>query len=286
MTEHGNATRFTEVAPDVYVLRYPVLDVNVTLVPGDGAALLVDTLATGAQARALAEAARQHTDAPLTVVNTHHHFDHCFGNATVTGSAGGTRAGVPVYAHEETAARLAARADTLPQEVSAAWAATDPALATEVATVHVRPPTHEVRGSATLTVGGRTVVLHHPGRGHTAGDLVVEIPDADVLVTGDLVEEGAPPSFEDAYPLAWPEALATLLPRTGGGTTVVPGHGAIVDREFVHAQHAVLTDLAWLIRDGHAVDAPVADVAARAPYPAETAHTAVTRGYTELAGVD
>ena len=45
--------KFTEVADGVYVLRYPVLDVNVTLITADGRALLVDTLSTDRQARAL-----------------------------------------------------------------------------------------------------------------------------------------------------------------------------------------------------------------------------------------
>ena len=46
-------TAFTELADRVYLLRYPVLDVNVTLVVGDGAALVVDTLSTPAQATEL-----------------------------------------------------------------------------------------------------------------------------------------------------------------------------------------------------------------------------------------
>ncbi len=41
--------RFVEVADRVLVLREPVLAVNVTLVLGDGAALLVDTLSTAGQ---------------------------------------------------------------------------------------------------------------------------------------------------------------------------------------------------------------------------------------------
>ncbi len=72
------------------VRRYPVLDVNATLVVGDGGALLVDTLSTPGQATELAAAVAAVTSAPLTVVNTHHHFDHCFGNATFTPAGGGS----------------------------------------------------------------------------------------------------------------------------------------------------------------------------------------------------
>ncbi|NHW88014.1 MBL fold metallo-hydrolase, partial [Escherichia coli] len=49
---------FVEVADRVFVLREPALAVNVTLVLGDGAALLVDTLSTAGQAADLAVAVR------------------------------------------------------------------------------------------------------------------------------------------------------------------------------------------------------------------------------------
>jgi hypothetical protein len=64
----------------------------------------------------------------------------------------------------------------------------------------------------------------------------------------------------------------------------VPGHGAPVDLDFVRAQHAELTELAWLIRDGHADGVTPEKVAAAAPYGAEVALVAVKRGYAELSG--
>lgn len=268
---------FTEVAPEVYVLRYPVLDVSITLVVGDGEALLVDTLATDGQAGELAAAARAVTGHPWTLVNTHHHFDHCFGNA-VLGE------GCAIWAQEEAAALLAERAAALQREWYEAWVTRDPELAADLAAVRVVPPDRTVHREATLRVGGRVVLLRHLGRGHTAGDLVVQVPDADLLVAGDLVEESGPPAFEDAYPLEWPETLAALLHLTGPQTAVVPGHGAVVDRGFVAGQHDALTALAWRIRDGHADGAPAEAVAARAPYDPAVALIAVRRGYAELSG--
>lgn len=270
--------RFVEVAREVYLLRYPVLDVNVTLVVGDGEALLVDTLSTDAQARELADAARAVTGYPWTLVNTHHHFDHCFGNAVL--AAGGR----PVWGQEEAAALLAEQAARLQRQWYAQFAPSQPELAAGLAAVRVLPPDHTVHQQATVRLGDRLVLLRHLGRGHTAGDLVVQVPDADLLVAGDLVEQSGPPAFEDAYPLEWPETVAALLRLAGPDTTVVPGHGTPVDREFVAAQHRDLAALAWLIRDGDAAGAPAEAVAATAPFGPEAALTAAQRGYAELAG--
>jgi glyoxylase-like metal-dependent hydrolase (beta-lactamase superfamily II) len=262
------------------VLRYPVLDVNVTLVVGEGAALLVDTLSTAGQAVELAAAARALTAAPWTIVNTHHHFDHCFGNAVLAGDGG-----PEVWAQEEAAALLRENPDRLRRQWYVEWAHTDPQLAQGIAEATVLAPSRTVHRESTLDIGGRSVVLRHLGRGHTAGDLVVHVPDANVVVAGDLVEEGAAPSFEDAYPLEWPETLAALLRLTPAEAVVVPGHGALVGRPFVAGLHDDLTALAWLIRDGHADDALASEVAARAPFGPAAALTAVRRGYAELDGV-
>lgn len=275
-------TEFAPVARDVYVLRYPVLDVNVTLVVGDGEALLVDTLSTSAQAQELVAAARAVTPHPWTVVNTHHHFDHCFGNAVVAGDR-------LVWAHSETARLLATRPEALRRAAYEGYGHTDPALGEDLLTVQVRAPDRTVRQQADLMVGGRQIRLRHLGRGHTAGDLVVEVPDADVVVAGDLVEESGPPDFGDAYPLDWPEAVAALLSRLGPQTVVVPGHGSPVDRSFVAEQHARLTELAWHIREAHAdgaaTDQLAQRVAAATGWPEATTLAAVRRGYAELSGV-
>jgi hypothetical protein len=84
--------------------------------------------------------------------------------------------------------------------------------------------------------------------------------------------------------LEWPETLAALAHQLGPATLVVPGHGAPVDRAYVQAQHGRLTELDWMIRDGHADGAPAAAVAARSPFGADAALVAVTRGYAELSG--
>ncbi len=267
---------FRPVADGVFVGRHQPLDVNVTLVLGDESALVIDTLATDAQAEALLVDVRALTPLPLTVLNTHFHFDHCFGNRVV--AAGGR----PVWAHHHTAAELRDRGEVWRRRWIDDWSAAEPALADALTSVRIHIPDHLVRETATLDLGGRVVTLHHPGPGHTNGDLIAHVPDVDVMVAGDLVEEGAAPDFTDAYPLEWPAALAALLRLTTGSSTIVPGHGAIVDADFVVTQHADLARFEWLIRDGHAAGATIAEVATQAPFGERAGRVGVARGFAAL----
>jgi glyoxylase-like metal-dependent hydrolase (beta-lactamase superfamily II) len=277
---------FTEIAADVYVLRHPVLDVNATLILGGEVALVVDTLSTAEQATHLLGHVRGVTSMPLVIVNTHHHYDPCFGNATLADASPGTT----IWAQQSAAAALRDRGDQLRRAAEQELIDNDPEFAAAVAAVQLRAPDRTVVEESIMDLGGRSVDLRHFGRGHTDGDLVVTIPDVGVLLTGDLIEEGAPPSFVDAYPVEWPETLAALLhavaPPEGPATvaTVLPGHGAPVDLAYVHRQHDELTTLAWLIREGHYDGVEVDHVVAKAPFGPEAARTAIIRGYAELDG--
>ena len=75
----------------------------------------------------------------------------------------------------------------------------------------------------TLDLAGREIRLAYLGRGHTDNDIVVSIPDADVLCAGDLLENGAPPCFGDGYPMDWPATAEGILAMTGERTVVSPG---------------------------------------------------------------
>jgi glyoxylase-like metal-dependent hydrolase (beta-lactamase superfamily II) len=272
---------FVEVATEVYVLRYPELDVNSSLVVGGEIAAVIDTLSTQAQARDLLDAVRAVTDLPLVIVNTHHHFDHCYGNAVLAAAS----PGCTVWAHEAAAAALREHGERWQRQWYEQWLPTNPALAEGLAAVTVRVPDRTVHRESFMDIGGRVLELRHLGRGHTDADLIVVIPDAATLVVGDLVEQGAPPSFDDSYPVEWPETVAALLDLTTPVDTVVTGHGSTVNVDFVRAQHGELADLARLIREGHDAGTDPAAVAAKAPFGSEVAVTAITRGYAQLSGV-
>jgi len=271
---------FREVADRVWVARYAWFDVNVTLVGGERGVLVVDTHGSGAAAREVLEDVRRLGAGEVVgIVNTHWHFDHTFGNGVFRGAYGA----VPVHAHENARDELARGAEVLKQRVRE-HEGEDPHRE-EVLASEVVLPDHTFSSAVALDLGDRAVELVHPGRGHTSGDLVLRVPDADVVLAGDLVEESAPPSInDDAWPMEWPLTLDIVIGLTTPDTVVVPGHGLPVDRSFVEDQRNELGIIAETIRDLATRGVPVGEALAAAEWPWERERlaTAVRRGYEQL----
>jgi glyoxylase-like metal-dependent hydrolase (beta-lactamase superfamily II) len=276
---------FIEVAHDVWVARYPWFDLNVSVIRGSSGLLVVDTHASARAAdevvqdvRALGR--RVGAGEVVALVNTHEHFDHTFGNGTFRAAYGE----VPVHAHEVAAERTVAAGERVKGLYDDPENRDDPHRA-EVQETEIVPADTTFSSAVALDLGDRLVELVHPGRGHTAGDLVVRVPDADVLLAGDLVEESGPPGLgEDSHPMDWPLSLDIVLGLLTPSSVVVPGHGAVVDREFVEDQRNQLGIVAETIRDLATRGVPVADALDAAEWPYERPHlaAAVRRGYEQL----
>lgn len=275
-------TQFTEVADRVWVARLDWYDVNITVVAGDDGLAVVDTWASTELARSLVDDIT-HLGGPVRwVVNTHQHFDHTFGNAAFAA------AGARIVAHEDVSLTLPDHAAHVQEQAAADLAAgtADPRIAGLLDTEVLLP--HETFSSVrVLDLGNRQLELIHPGRGHTSGDLVVRIPDADVVLAGDLVEEadGGVPGFgDDCWPMEWPLSLDIVIPVLTTSSVVVPGHGAVVDRDFVEEQRNMIGIVAETIRDLAGRGVPVAQAleVGEWPWPRERLSQAVTRAYEHL----
>lgn len=274
---------FEEIADRVWVSRRAWCDVNVTVVRGERGLVVVDTHGSLASGRALVDDVRAlGRGEVVAVVTTHDHYDHAFGTGAFLEAWGP----LPVHAHETAAALLTEAARRGTGEYRGEHAE-------EVHATEVVVPDHVFSSAAVLDLGDRVLELVHPGRGHTAGDLVVRVPDADVLLAGDLVEEappagagdGAVPAYgADSFPLEWPWSLDVVLSLTTARSVVVPGHGSPVDRDFVEVQRNEIGLVATEIRDLVARGVPEAEALATGswPYPAATLADAVARGYSQL----
>lgn len=270
-----DSVQWREVGDRVFVRRHESLDLNVGLVLGDGGCLVIDTRSSLAEGRELAAAVRAVTPAPWLVVTTHAHYDHCFGNGAFRPAR--------IWAHRRAAEVLAGYGTVARALAAAAYRdAGRPDTAAEIEATAIDPPDQLLDIQADLDVGGRPVTLRYLGRGHTDSDLAVLVPDAGVLFAGDLIEEGAPPAFEDSFPLEWPSAAAALAALASG--PVVPGHGAVVDAAFVHAQQADLARTAELARAAFAAGQPAEAALAEVPFPPEYALPALQRAYRQLRG--
>ncbi|OBK93060.1 MBL fold metallo-hydrolase [Mycobacterium asiaticum] len=231
------------LAPGVHRCRLPFCDVTIGLVCGRDGTLLIDTGTTLDEAAAVASDVRAIAGRPVThVVLTHKHFDHVLGSSVF--------AGAELYCAPEVARSLASATSDLRDDAVRHGA---DAGQVERAIAALRQPQHHVHDGL-IDLGDRTVRVSHLGAGHTRSDLVVVVPgvhadDPAVVFTGDLIEESADPAIDaDSDVTAWPTTLERLLQIGGPGAVYVPGHGRVVDAEFVRRQRRWLA--AYAARGG------------------------------------
>ena len=188
------------------------------VVTGEGV-VVIDALASPRQGEQLLEAIRGVTEQPVKwLILTHHHPDHHFGAVALR------KAGARVIAHPD-------------RRVLAAEGGEDALIADWVRVVGLdamrgfefaNKPDRPVTAADTLRLGGKTLVIAHPGAGHSAGDLLVWLPEERVLFAGDvLVEDGVSMVVDGSA-----DELLRVLGKVDslGAAVAVPGHGAIPDR--------------------------------------------------------
>ena len=273
----GIADGWVEIGERVFVRRYAFYDQNIGVVLGHGAALVIDTRSTYAQAREIIADLRTLTADPVTVVvDTHGHFDHAFGNALFRPAT--------IWGHERCVAFMERTGEARKSTI----AAETPELAGELDEVVIDPPDRTFDGEATVEVGGREVSLRYLGRGHTDHDIVISVPGTDVLFAGDLLENGAVPFYGDAYPADWATTAARLAglvdPDRG---VVVPGHGDHAGRDFADGQAVSIAALATLGERVFGGEMTTEEAIAAHPFPdhpPEDARRPLLRAVAQLRG--
>lgn len=219
------------LANGVLRCRLPFCDVTIGLVQGSTGTLLIDTGTTLDEAGTIEADALALGAAPVThVVLTHKHFDHVLGSSLFTGAE--RYCAPPVVGYLSSATDLL-RADAVAYGADAGKV--------DLAIAGLQPPQHGIY-DAVIDLGDRAAAITHLGAGHTDADLVVVVPargedGRTVVFTGDLVEESGDPAIDaDSDVAAWPATLDRLLALGGPDALYVPGHGSVVDAEFVRRQ--------------------------------------------------
>jgi glyoxylase-like metal-dependent hydrolase (beta-lactamase superfamily II) len=161
-------------------------------------------------------------------------------------------------------------------------------------------PTVTFAQQMSVWLGKREVRIMHLGRGHTAGDVVAHVPDANVVFSGDLVEYHSACYCGDAHFGDWPKTLDRLAQFKANA--LVPGRGAALAtpdkvREGIAMTNDFLSTLYGSARDSAAKGLPLKDAfaAARKVMDPKFASFAiyehcmpfnVSRAYDEAKGVD
>ena len=260
-----------EVGDRVFARRYAFLDQQIGAILTDDGPVIVDTRSTAAHARELLADLRLLTDRPVAaVINSHHHWDHAFGNAVFRPA--------PIWGHVRCSRGLLAHGEAMRTKLFSWY----PELADDLRATTIEPPDRTFEQAATLEIGGRAIELRYLGRGHTDNDIVVVVGGADVLFAGDLLENDATPWFGDAYPLDWPATAAALRTLTTGA--VVPGHGSVADASFVERQVAEFQAIADLAGRVHRAEISLDDAVTVAPYPVAEAREPLERALAQLRG--
>jgi glyoxylase-like metal-dependent hydrolase (beta-lactamase superfamily II) len=219
---------------------------NSIAIVGKGELILVDSKNPGFGATLRREAEALGLGPVRTLINTHHHADHVGGNSAFTKDC-------VVLAHANAKPRFAAQEKRLVDggRNSIGQVAKNPKSGKEAvikdleAYVASAPkasdfePTKTIAASETLTIAGVKIELTHVGNGHTDNDLIVYLPDENVLHGGDLL-------FHKVWPFVdrpggfssegWAKSAEKIIEIAGEKGIVVPGHGAVGDREIAQKQ--------------------------------------------------
>jgi cyclase len=191
---------------------------NAGFVIGDDGVVVIDTFQDADAARQLLAEIQKLTKLPVKfVVNTHYHLDHVTGNAVFA------QAGAVIIAHKNVRTWIHTEnlkffgAGIKPEQK--AWV--DGLLA----------PNLVYDSALEIFLGSRRVVVRY-FLGHTGGDSVVSVPDANVYFCGDLFWRKTLPNLIDGTTDKWADSDAKLVAE-GPKASFVSGHGDVGTAEDV-----------------------------------------------------
>ena len=201
---------------------------NAGFVVGSTGVVVIDTFLTPASARDLLAEIRKVTNLPIRfVVNTHYHLDHTGGNSVFA------EAGATILAHRNVRAWL--RTENLK------FFGPNPKPEDKARVESLTLSDMVYADAVDIYLGARLVQVRYM-LGHTGGDSVIIVPDANVVFGGDLVWQKHLPNLIDANTADWTKTLEKLLSEHSSAT-FVSGHGDVATPEDMRDFHDYLVAL-------------------------------------------
>jgi cyclase len=245
------------VGPDLYACLQPDTGwgaSNSGLIDRGGG-LVVDTFWDLPLTRSLISCYAEVNPNPVArLVNTHNNGDHCWGNQLFAEQGTeiiGHRLCVEGFTREVAPELLLSLSEMDPAFVPRQWTTFAAAMRTfDFHGITLTPPTTALDGDTTLDLDGLRVDLLYVGPAHTAGDVVVHVPEHGVLFTGDVLFHRCTPLGWDGTFAQWDAALGRLIALDP--ETVVAGHGPLATVEGLKEMRDYLRYVRAEAAAGHA----------------------------------
>ena len=221
---------FDEIGNDLFAFTAEG-DPNSGIIIGDESVMVIDAQATPTLARQVIEKVRSVTDKPIShLVLSHYHAVRVLGASEYKANniimSSKARSMVLERGQEDWDSEF----DRFPrlfkvhQEIlGLTW------------------PTTTFENKMSVFLGKRRIDLYFLGRAHTAGDIVIHVPDSNVLFTGDIVEYKSACYCGDAHLQDWPATLKNIAKFQA--VSLVPGRGdALTDARKIDEAIALTDD--------------------------------------------
>ena len=212
---------FQEIGRDIYAFTAEG-DPNSGVIIGDNSVMIIEAQATPRLAKKVIDCVRSVTEKPIShLVLTHYHAVRVLGasafNANQIIMSDKARSMVVERGQEDWDSeflrfpRLFEGHESIP---GLTW------------------PTTTFENSMSVYLGNRRVDLKHLGRAHTAGDIVANVPDSNVLFTGDIVEYQSACYCGDGHFSNWADTLNAI--SNFKPDAIAPGRGdALIGNKMV-----------------------------------------------------
>ena len=221
---------FSEIGQGIYAFTAEG-DPNSGVIIGDDSVMIIEAQATPSLAHKVIDCVRSVTDKPIShLVLTHYHAVRVLG-ASAFGAdqvimSDMARAMVVERGQEDWDSefqrfpRLFEGYESIP---GLTW------------------PTTTFDNTMTFYLGNRQINLMHLGRAHTAGDIVINVPDENVMFTGDIVEYRSACYCGDGHFADWGDTLDTIY--SFRPDAIAPGRGdALIGEAMVEEAIALTRD--------------------------------------------
>ncbi len=237
MTSANYDTGIIQTASQAYAFIQPNGATNAGFIVSEEGVLVIDSLMTPSLATRLLSEIRHLTKAPIRyLVDTHYHGDHVFGNQYFVPA--------PIIGHVNCRLELIEKFDANMNRYTSGR----PELIPELSQIRMTLPDVTFEDRMNLQMGSREINLIHLGRAHSAGDILLHLPQDGVLYAGDIAFHRILPAFPDGHITKWLNVMEET--RKLDFETIVPGHGPVGTKKEFDEARELMAHLHGEIRQG------------------------------------